>query len=69
MLPALYIIKHCVRNEWQCIHCNESTTTTKKYNAAPVFCKMQTQCPKNNSYLAAVIIIGNTSENSSPSCV
>lgn len=41
----------------------------KKINAAPVFCKMQTQCPKNNSYLAAVIIIGNTSENSSPSCV
>lgn len=29
MLPALYIIKHCVRNEWQCIHCNESTTTKK----------------------------------------
>lgn len=35
----------------------------------PVLCKMQTHCPKNNSYLAAVIIIGNTSENISPSCV
>lgn len=76
VLTVLYIFKHSVRNEWKsvCYIVNLHPTppsphTHTKKKDSQVLCKMQTQCPKNNSYLTAVIIIGNTSENSSPSCV
>lgn len=62
MLAVLCVIKHHQANG----NLRYTVLFTKAKPFAPVFCKMQTQYPKNNPYLAAVIIIGNASENSSP---